>query len=181
MCSISSPHGELLVVTSHLNYRPEDNAIREQQVAELARRISGRKRESNCAFPPIICGDFNCDPESGPIRFLTGQHSVNGCSTHFYDAFAYARKKVTETASGMTWCAANKHTRVWHEPDRRLDYIFVGEPDWKSRGIVQTCDVVCKEPVCSDHFGVLAILNTDELKKYTNARKAVLAGGLSKL
>lgn len=186
MCSIASPHGEILLVTSHLNYRTEDTAIREQQVAELARRISVKKRQSDCSFPPILCGDFNCDPDSGPIRFLTGQQSINGASTHFYDAFAYAKNRVAETSSGMTWCVSNKYTRVWHEPDRRLDYIFVGEPDWKSRGITIECEVVCQEPgpdghFCSDHYGVLAVLSTDELTKYTKARKSVLTGALSKL
>ena len=106
----------------------------------------------------------------------TGHHSLDGTSTHFYDSWAYANSR----DSGYTWHRSNPYTRVWLEPDARLDYIFVQEPDTHGRGAVERCEVVCTTPDAegchpSDHFGVLAYLRTDTTTPLARHRRKFLA------
>ena len=192
LCAVASPHGPLLVCSTHFNYRPDDARARERQAVALARavRAAHASLEHSAAapaggapprFPPIVCGDFNAPPQSACVRFLTGLQSLEGATAHFYDAFARANPPGTP---GFTWSHTNRHTRVWLEPDARLDYIFVGEPDWRGRGHVARCAVACagarRGHRCSDHFGVVADLATAPMEaKYARVRRAVLGTGLT--
>ncbi|MCZ6784867.1 MAG: endonuclease, partial [Proteobacteria bacterium] len=51
------------------------------------------------------------------------------------------------------------------EPDRRIDYIFIGPPGTGGVGMIQSCRVVCDSPRGdiwpSDHFGVYTELQTE--------------------
>ena len=41
-------------------------------------------------LPPIVAGDFNAEPDSTEIRFLTGSTSLDGRSTYYQDAWRVA-------------------------------------------------------------------------------------------
>jgi endonuclease/exonuclease/phosphatase family metal-dependent hydrolase len=77
---------------------------------------------------------------------------------HFRDAW----REAGTGSDGLTWSRRNAFTNPWHEPDRRIDYVFVGPPGPGGLGRVERCRVVCNRPVRgvwpSDHFGVFAEL-----------------------
>ena len=61
---------------------------------------------------------------------------------------------------GLTWDNANPYAVAEFEPDRRIDYIFLGWPEARGAGHVVECCVTGNEPVDgvwpSDHHAVLA-------------------------
>jgi endonuclease/exonuclease/phosphatase family metal-dependent hydrolase len=65
---------------------------------------------------------------------------------------------------GFTWDNRNPYAASVHEPDRRIDYIFVGYPVPGGVGRVERCRVVCDKPEGeiwpSDHLGVFAEIRT---------------------
>ena len=66
------------------------------------------------------------------------------------------------TGPGITWDNRNPFAATDHEPDRRIDYVFVGYPRDGGRGQVVRAELVGTAPVDgvwpSDHFGVVADL-----------------------
>ena len=68
----------------------------------------------------------------------------------------------TSSATGATWTNDNPYARLDLEPDRRIDYVFVGWPKAGGAGHVTRCTVEALEPVDgvvpSDHLAVLAEL-----------------------
>ena len=152
----AAPFGPVAFTCTHLNWRFHHGHVRERQVLALAGWVWRRRIEGG--FPPVLVGDFNAAPDSAEIRFLTGLQSLGGRSAYLNDAFAVAGTE----GDGITWSNRNDHAREWLEPDRRIDYVFVGPPRRDGLGQVTGCRVVCDD-VCegiwpSDHFGVHAEL-----------------------
>ncbi|MDP1795396.1 MAG: endonuclease/exonuclease/phosphatase family protein, partial [Acidimicrobiales bacterium] len=84
--------------STHLVWRYEEGAIREKEVVELddfVRETAG----DDSPIPPVICGDFNAEPDSTEVRFLTGGHAIDGRSTYYQDAWRVAPGK----GDGFTW------------------------------------------------------------------------------
>ena len=164
--TIAAPFGELSFSTTHLNFKFHHGMVREQQVVPLTKMLLRRRPRGG--FPPILVGDFNAEPESTEIRFVNGRHAIDGFSVHFYDAWAVAGDR----GPGYTWSNRNDYARIALEPDRRIDYVFVGYPTLlpESYGVgrIERCRVVCdhnQDGVWpSDHFGVYAELRTEPLK-----------------
>ncbi len=110
-------------------------------------------------MPPILCGDFNAEPLSDEIRFLSSLATIDGTSTYYQDAWRAAGN----TEPGFTWDhRSNEVARDMRLPVKRLDYIFVGDPFGRPDGVglVERCELAFHEPitgiVASDHFGVVA-------------------------
>jgi endonuclease/exonuclease/phosphatase family metal-dependent hydrolase len=147
------------VFSTHLSWQLHDAALRERQVQELTRFISKQAGESD-PLGPVVAGDFNAEPDSTAIRYLTGLGSLDGASTYFQDAWRLAG----DGGPGLTWSNRNPHAVVDQEPDRRIDYIFSGFHGRTGMGRPVECAVVADEPVegvwASDHFGVLAVLES---------------------
>jgi endonuclease/exonuclease/phosphatase family metal-dependent hydrolase len=160
-CAIESPHGPLRFCSTHLNWKFHHGEIRERQVVALDAFV--RERRVRDGFPPILAGDFNAEPDSDEIRYLTGRHSIAGKSVYWNDAWLIAGRD----SNGVTWCNRNRFARLALEPDRRIDYIFAGYPLRDGRGLIESCRVVCNDERAdvwpSDHFGVYAELRTDPL------------------
>lgn len=160
MVTVATPSGAVSFTNSHLNWRREHGEVRERQVVAIAEWISENGPAGG--FPPILVGDFNAEPESAEIRYLTGLQSLGG-STYFRDAWRYAGR-----GDGMTWSNRNPYAVAALDPDIRIDYIFVGPPQPTGVGDVESCLVVCDEPTDgvwpSDHFGVFAVLRTEPLR-----------------
>ncbi|HVE95014.1 MAG TPA: endonuclease/exonuclease/phosphatase family protein [Acidimicrobiales bacterium] len=148
------------VFSTHLSWQYADGVIREKQVLKLAEVVADRA-DTSAALPPILAGDFNAEPDSTEMRFLTGLTSLEGRSVYFQDAWRVAGGR----GPGYTWENRNPHASKEYEPDRRIDYILVG---WRRNhtgaGRVEACRVVCDrvltEDWASDHHGLLAELAT---------------------
>jgi endonuclease/exonuclease/phosphatase family metal-dependent hydrolase len=164
---IAAPFGELSFTSTHLNWKLHDGRSREMQVVALADFVLSRRPRGG--FPPIVVGDFNAEPDSDEIRFMTGHHSLDGRSVMFYDGWRLGG----DGSSGTTWSNRNEFASIALEPERRIDYIFGGYPrrmtDDHGVGKIDTCRVVCNDAVDgiwpSDHFGVYAEFRTEPLGK----------------
>lgn len=151
---VDGPRGPLQVFSTHLNWRFDQSDVRQDQV----RAITAFVRDSPPrTFPPILCGDFNAPPDADEIRMLTGKAAVPSPPLVFHDTF-----EVAGTGPGVTWSNANPFAALDLEPDRRIDYVFVGWPKAGGAGQPRAAAVVGSEPVGgvhpSDHLAVLAEL-----------------------
>jgi endonuclease/exonuclease/phosphatase family metal-dependent hydrolase len=81
----------------------------------------GRKR---VGMPAIVCGDFNAEPDSDEIRFLTSLHAVDGRTAFYQDAW-----RVAGQGPGLTqdW-RTNDIAAAMNLHRKRIDYVFVGDP-----------------------------------------------------
>ena len=148
------------VFSTHLNWRYEDGAIRERQVVAVHDAVVSRADPAS-PLPPIIGGDFNAEPDSTEVRFLSGLTSIDGRSTYYQDAWRVAGAR----GPGWTWDNRNPFAAAEHEPDRRIDYVFVGWRRDGGAGRIESARVVCDRPLTgdvfpTDHFGVLADISS---------------------
>jgi endonuclease/exonuclease/phosphatase family metal-dependent hydrolase len=145
------------VFSTHLAWQLHDADLRERQVQALVEYVEANT-QANASVGPVIAGDFNSEPDSTAIRYLTGLTSLRGKSTYFQDAWRLAG----DGGPGLTWSRANAHAAKEHEPDRRIDYIFSGVHLDTGAGRPLECHVVADEPVegvwPTDHFGVFVVL-----------------------
>jgi endonuclease/exonuclease/phosphatase family metal-dependent hydrolase len=156
--TIDAPFGPLCVSVTHLAWRGHHGFLREEQavaVCDLALR-----RRPRGGFPTLMMGDWNGEPDSAEIRYVTGLQSLGGRSVYFHDAWRYAG----DGGPGLTWSNRNDYARVGQEPDRRIDYVFATPPLPNGLGRIERCRVVCDVAEGgvwpSDHFGVYAELRT---------------------
>ena len=143
------------VFCTHLAWQLHDAALREQQVRALMAFVDERT-DPEAGVGPVVAGDFNAEPDSSAIRYLSGLGSLDGESVYLQDAWRLAG----DGGAGITWSNRNPHAALDQEPDRRLDYVFSGFHGPGGAGRPVACRVVADEPVegvwPSDHFGVLA-------------------------
>lgn len=158
---VAAPFGPVSFTCTHLNWRFEHGIVRERQAQAVGDFVLGSAGAGD--FPPILVGDLNAEPDSAELRYLSGLQSLDGRSIYLRDAWRYAGGG----GAGLTWSGHNPYTRPWLEPDRRIDYIFVGPPQRSGVGEVDLCRVVCdagRDGVWpSDHFGVYAELRTEPM------------------
>ncbi len=151
---IEGPRGGFEVYTTHLNWRFDQSDVRQLQVRALAEMVA---ESDSRTFPAIMGGDFNADPLADEIRMLTGRAPVPVPRLVFHDAW-----EVAGEGPGYTWSNANPFAACDLEPDRRIDYVFVGWPKARGAGHVVGAAVEGVEPVDgihpSDHYAVLAEL-----------------------
>ncbi len=156
-----APFGPVGFTCTHLNWRFHHGNVRERQVLALAEWVRARRPAGG--YPPIVVGDFNAEPDASEIRFLSGLRALGGRSVYFADAWRTAG----DGSAGITWSNRNDHAREWLEPERRIDYVFVGPPHHTGLGQITGCRVVCDDVVDgiwpSDHFGVFAELRDEPL------------------
>lgn len=152
---VDGPRGHIPVFCTHLNWKFEHSNIRQLQVTDLTRFVD-KKRPFT--YPPIVCGDFNSEPSSDEIRMLTGLTSCPVEDLVFHDAWSVAGGD----AGGITWDNRNPYVITEFEPDRRLDYVFVGWPGSGGAGHIVDCRLAGNKPIDdvwpSDHYAVVAEL-----------------------
>ncbi len=157
---IDGPRGALQVFSTHLNWRFDQSGVRQDQVRSICTFIDQSKPDAGRTYPPILCGDFNADPDSDEIRLLTGRSDPPVPKLVFHDAWEVAGEASESSDTGATWSNDNPYARLDLEPDRRIDYVFVGWPKVGGAGHVTRCTVEGLEPVdgivASDHLAVLA-------------------------
>jgi endonuclease/exonuclease/phosphatase family metal-dependent hydrolase len=158
-CILHARTGGHDMFSTHLNWKLDDGITREAQVLEVHDFITAHA-DPVAALPPILAGDFNAEPDSTEIRFLTGLATLNGRSTYYQDAWRVAGAG----GAGFTWDNRNPYAGKEREPDRRIDYVFVG---WRhdAKGSIESARVVCNRALTktypSDHFGLLAEIAED--------------------
>jgi endonuclease/exonuclease/phosphatase family metal-dependent hydrolase len=157
--TLAAPWGDVAFTVTHLNWKLDHGAVREQQVQALCE--FALKRAPRRGFPPILAGDFNAEPEAAEIRYVTGLQSLGGRSVCFLDAW----RRTGGPGEGITWSNRNPFARTEREPDRRIDYVFAGLPRRDGLGQILACRVVCDDErdgvFPSDHFGVYAELRSE--------------------
>ncbi len=150
---IDGPRGPLCFISTHLNWKQHHSHIRQRQIADIA-RLAEKTHTGN--HPPIVCGDFNADPNSDEIRMMTGQTTCPVEGLVFHDAWAFSGGG----GPGFTWDNTNPFVGEVMEPDRRIDYIFTGWHGKRGAGHILDCRVVANRPVNgiwpSDHFALMA-------------------------
>ncbi|HEU0029291.1 MAG TPA: endonuclease/exonuclease/phosphatase family protein [Kofleriaceae bacterium] len=160
---VTTAAGPIWVHTTHLHYRLDDGAAREQQVLAIDETI--RALRTDTSPPQILCGDMNATPDSDEMRFLRGLTTLGGRRTHFQDAWLRLHDEPRAGDGpdrGITWSSENELTRPLRslDIDRRIDYIYVTSRKKDGRGTVHDCRVVLTErdgELCaSDHYGVMA-------------------------
>jgi len=160
---LETPWGKLPTFVTHLNWKLHHGVHRAKQIVYLAERIFVLTPVEADFLPPILMGDFNADPVSDEIRYLKGQHIIDGRSIYFADVWDY-----TDTPEpGPTYARDNAYALKNGEPNRRIDYIFVRGPDKQMRGEPSNVRRVFTESVqgaegpvwASDHYGVVCDLS----------------------
>lgn len=151
---IDGPRGPIQVFCAHLSWRADHGAIRQQQtraIAEFARDTRPR------AFPAILGGDLNAEPNTDEIRLLTGHAAVPVPGIWFRDAWLHGGR-----GPGFTWSNTNPWAATSLDVDRRIDYLLVGHPKLGGVGDVVNAELLGDTPVAgiygSDHFGLIADL-----------------------
>ena len=155
-----APWGRLPLFVTHLNWRFDHGFVRLKQVAFICERITEVAPTQAGFLPPVLMGDFNAEPASDEIRYLSGLHVLDGRSVHFADAWVYG----ADGSAGATYDPKNDYARKNREPPRRIDYIFARGPDAELRGEPLHARLAFHEPEntangtlwASDHFGVYA-------------------------
>jgi len=155
---LETPFGPRTVYSTHLNWLLDQSDVRQDQVRGLARFVAeGRERSAGDPHPPIVCGDFNADPDSDEIRMLTGLAAVPVRGQVFVDAW-----RARGAGPGITWDNRNPFAAAEYEPDRRIDYVLVGLPGASGVGQVLEVARFGDGPVAgvwpSDHCGLVATL-----------------------
>ncbi len=153
MVDIDGPRGPFSVVSTHLCWRLHESRWRQRQVESLCDFVA---RHNLPDFPPLVCGDFNAPPTSDEIRMMTGEAAVPVEGLFFHDAWVVAG----DGGPGYTWDQSNDFAGGALEPNRRIDYIFAGDPRANGAGHVTECRVIGRQAVegvfPSDHFGLAA-------------------------
>lgn len=151
---VDGPRGPIQLFCTHLNWRFDESAVRQEQVRAIARFV---KESPARSFPPILCGDFNAPPDADEIRMLTGRAAAPEEKLVFYDAW-----EVAGAGPDATWSNDNPYAALDIEVTRRIDYVFAGWPKAGGAGHVTACLVEGVRPVDgvvpSDHYAVLAEL-----------------------
>lgn len=151
---IDGPRGPIQLYTTHLNWRFDDSDVRQDQVSSICGFIGERRGDRS--YPPILCGDFNADPDSDEIRMLNGRATVPVPKLVFHDAWEVAGRHE------KTWSNGNPYAALDLEPDRCLDYVFAGWPKAGGAGHILGCSLEGVDPVDgvvpSDHYAVVAEL-----------------------
>ncbi len=159
--TIDAPVGPVSITCTHLHWKFRHGAVRERQVVAICDAVLRRRPRDG--FPPLLVGDFNAEPDSAEIRYVTGLQSLEGRSVAFLDAWRVAGGD----GAGITWSNRNPYARAALEPDRRIDYVFAGFPRRDGLGQITSCRVVCdaERDGCwpTDHFGVYAELRDEPL------------------
>ena len=159
---LETPWGRQPVFDTHLNWKLHHGVVRVTQVVYAAERIFVLAPVEADFLPPVLMGDFNADPSADEIRYLKGQHVIDGRSLYFADVWDYAEP----AGPGYTYARDNAYALKNGEPNRRIDYIFVRGPDRQMRGeplnVMRAFDQSVpgsEGPLwASDHYGVVCDL-----------------------
>ena len=142
MAEFQIEHRPLLVINTHLAYRPEMVDERRQQVRALMAVIK-QHYPARRDIAKIVCGDFNDVAGSPAVR------AVVSVVAGFRDVFAECRPN----DPGFTYSPRNPYVERSWTIDERIDYVFAS-PHLKPENCTTVFDGVGGLDFVSDHFGV---------------------------
>ena len=156
---IDAPGGPLPFFSTHLNSRPEDSAVRCEQVRELAAFVA--ERVPRGTYPPVVGGDFNAEPDFDEVRLFCGYQTAPAVpGLVLIDAWRFADR----AADGGTWDISQQGDDGYPYWLSRIDYLHIGLPEAGSGGRVRAVRRSGDRPVDgvwpSDHAAVLTDLDT---------------------
>lgn len=155
LAEVEGPRGRVQVFCTHLNWRFDHSAVRQEQVRAICAFVDECRPRG---YPPVLCGDLNAGPASDEVRMLTGRKAVPVPKLVFHDAWEVAG----DGGPGDTWSNDNPYAALDLEPARRIDYVLAGWPKAGGAGHAVSCRVVGLDPVDgvvpSDHLAVVADL-----------------------
>lgn len=153
------------VFSTHLAAAPSwglDRAAQVLAIDDHVRAVRGDRDEvvlgqRRAGMPPILCGDFNAEPDSDEIRFLCGFTALEGRTTFWQDAW-----RTVGDGPGFTqdW-HVTRLARALNVHRKRIDYVFVGDPFLREghAGRIETAALAFHEPLtgvhASDHVGLV--------------------------
>ncbi len=157
---------DLDVFSCHLASAPVHGHHRRAQVLAIEEHVRSVRggldgtlatRRQRTTMPPILCGDFNAEPDSDEIRFLTSLADLEGRRTYYQDAWRVAG----DGTPGWTqqW-RTHPIAAALNVPRKRIDYVFVGDPFRRAddAGRVLTAELAFHESLtgvmASDHIGL---------------------------
>jgi endonuclease/exonuclease/phosphatase family metal-dependent hydrolase len=120
---LAAPFGRVPVISTHLAYRFDESALRQQQAQAVVVLAAGLRSDPSQAPPVLMCGDLNAVPDSDELRLLTGRSPVPVPGLVFNDCWPQVRDD-----AGHTWVRRNQHLVDSTWPERRLDYVLVSWP-----------------------------------------------------
>ncbi|MEM9517371.1 MAG: endonuclease/exonuclease/phosphatase family protein [Actinomycetota bacterium] len=132
-----------------------DELIRAARIDKDPDPVPGGPRRR--AMPAILCGDFNAEPDSDEIRFLSSLTSLDNRTAFYQDAWRMAGEGPGYT---QDW-RANPIAEAMNINRKRIDYVFVGDPFLRlgGAGRVERAALAFHEPltgiVASDHVGLV--------------------------
>ncbi|WP_436796064.1 endonuclease/exonuclease/phosphatase family protein [Actinospongicola halichondriae] len=151
---VDGPRGPIQVFSTHLNWRFDHSAIRQEQADELTQFVADSRPRS---YPPIVCGDFNAEPTSDEMRTLTGLRPVAN-DLVLVDCW----RSIHPDDPGYTWNNENPFVAEQLEFNRRIDYVLAGWPKRGGAGNPVGAELLGVEQMDgmwpSDHYGVVADL-----------------------
>jgi len=154
------------VFSCHLAAAPTHGRHRRAQVLAIDELIKAARGERDIwpgpgqlidGMPPILCGDFNAEPDSDEIRFLSSLTVLEGRTAFYQDAW-----RVAGDGPGFTqdW-RTNPIAAALNVHRKRIDYVFVGDP-FQRRGhagrvlsAALACDTALTGVLASDHAGLV--------------------------
>ena len=157
------------VFSCHLASAPLHGHHRRLQVLEIDTYIRHARgdldgdvstRRPREAMPAILCGDFNAEPDSDEIRFMTSLSDLDGRRTYFQDAWRVAGDGPGYTQQWRTHPIAE----ALNVPRKRIDYVFVGDTFHRvgGAGRVLSAELAFHESLtgtmASDHIGLVVEL-----------------------
>ncbi len=157
------------VFSAHLAAAPHDQphrVVQVQAIDELIRAARGSLDSTTDvaardAMPPLLCGDFNAEPDSDEIRFLSSLTNLDGRATMYQDAWRVAG----DGSDGFTndW-TLGELAGMLNVHRKRIDYVFVGDPFLRAGNggrilsAERVFDTAVDGALASDHCGVLATI-----------------------
>lgn len=140
LVQIEAPFCHVNVAATHLSWRPQDEAVRLDQMRVLLSEIEALGWFS-ANISTVLLGDLNAIETEPAIR-LARQRFRDG----------YRERHPHET--GYTLVRDNPYTWQFDYTDRRVDYILVD-----AHAKIEAADLGLTTPPASDHFAVIADLN----------------------
>jgi endonuclease/exonuclease/phosphatase family metal-dependent hydrolase len=154
------------VFSCHLAPAPRHGHHRRRQVLAIDESITtirGAEDETpspgqiRSGMPPILCGDFNAEPDSDEIRFLCSLAVLDGRTAFYQDAWRVAGEGAGYTQDWRT----NPIAASLNIHRKRIDYVLVGDPFQRQEhaGRVISAQLAFHEPLtgvlASDHAGLV--------------------------
>ncbi|MFT7645474.1 MAG: endonuclease/exonuclease/phosphatase family metal-dependent hydrolase [Candidatus Poriferisodalaceae bacterium] len=155
---VDAPHANVPVFCTHLAYRFDESALRQEQVTAVLKFIDRHRGDHETGHPPVLGADLNAVPTSDEIRLFTGESPAPVPGLVMVDAWPQRGD-----GPGVTWTRDNPHSADASWPERRIDYVMTGWPRPKPLGNVIACHLAGIEPIDgvqpSDHYALVVDLH----------------------